>query len=259
MSLGEYRDDTFTADGTTRRVFRRGEGPAVVVVAEIPGITPKVVELADRLVDAGLTAVLPHLFGRPGARPDVRALPVLASACVSREFTVLATGQTSPVVSWLRALGRHEHERCGGPGIGVVGMCFTGGFALGMMADDSVLAPVLSQPSLPFPVSKRHRRDLGVSPADLARAKERAAGGVGVLGLRFSCDRLSPSERFARLRDELGDAFVGVEIDSAKGNPHGIPRVAHSVLTEHLVDEPGHPTREALDRVIDLFTTRLLG
>src|ERR671923_1520584 len=168
-------------------------------------------------------------------------------------------GKTPPVVSWLRALGRHEHERCGGPGIGVVGMCFTGGFALGMMVDDTVLAPVLSQPSLPFGVTGRQKRDLGVSAGDLARAKERAAGGVGVLGLRFTCDRMAPGERFARLRDELGDAFVGVEIDSGKGNPHGIPRMAHSVLTEHLVDEPGHPTRDALDQVLDLFKTRLLG
>ncbi len=257
-SLRHWSEDTFTADGKTRRVFRRGEGPAVVVIAEIPGITPKVVEFADRVVDAGLTAVLPHLFGEPGAGPTLRALPVVASACVSREFTTWATGQTSPVVSWLRALGRHEHERCGGPGIGVVGMCFTGGFALGMMVDDTVLAPVLSQPSLPFAITGRQKRALGVSAADLARAKQRAAGGVGVLGLRFTCDRMAPAERFARLRDELGDAFVGVEIDSGRGNPHGIPRMAHSVLTEHLVDEPGHPTREALDQVLDFLTSRLL-
>jgi dienelactone hydrolase len=137
-------------------------------------------------------------------------------------------------------------------------MCMTGGFALAMMVDDSVLAPVLSQPSLPFPVSKRHRRDLGISAADLEVVKKRAAGGVGVLGLRFTGDIACPSERFERLRQELGDAFVGVEIDSSPGNPHGIRKRAHSVLTEDFVDEPGHPTRDALDRVLDLFRTRLL-
>ncbi len=79
-----------------------------------------------------------------------------------------------------------------------------------------------------------------------------------VLGLRFTGDRAVPAERFARLREELGDGFVGVEIDSSKGNPHGIPGVAHSVLTGHLVDEPGHPTRDALDQVLDLFRKRLL-
>jgi dienelactone hydrolase len=152
----------------------------------------------------------------------------------------------------------HEYERCGGPGIGVVGMCMTGGFGLAMMVDDAVLAPVLSQPSLPFPISRRHKRDLGISDADLARVKHRASAGVEVLGLRFTCDRLAPAERFARLRSELGDAFVGVEIDSSPGNPHGIRKLAHSVLTEDLVDEPDHPTRQALDRVLDLFRRRLL-
>ncbi|HEX8802846.1 MAG TPA: dienelactone hydrolase family protein [Acidimicrobiales bacterium] len=259
MPLSDYAEDTFTHDGKERRVFRRGSGPAVLVIAEMPGITPEVLAFADRVVDAGHTAVLPHLFGEPGAPASLRnGLPAVVSSCVSREFTVMATGRTSPVVEWLKALGRREHERCGGPGIGVVGMCFTGGFALAMMVDDSVLAPVLSQPALPFAITAGQKRDLGVSPADLDAARARAADGVGVLGLRFTCDRLVPSERFARLREELGDAFVGVEIDSSPGNPHGIPKKAHSVLTDHLVDEPGHPTQDALHRVLDLFRTRLL-
>lgn len=259
MPLGGYTEDTFIHDGKTHRVFRRGEGPAVIVIAEIPGITPAVVAFADRVADLGCTAVLPHLFGVPGEAPSTRnELQGVLRACVSREFLTFATGRTSPVTRWLRALGRHEHERGGGPGIGVVGMCLTGGFALAMMADDSVLAPVLSQPSLPFPVSKRHRRDLGVSAADLEAAKARAAAGVPALGLRFTCDMAAPTERFARLREELGDAFEAVEIDSSPGNPHGIRKRAHSVLTEDLVDEPGHPTRDALDRVLEFLRTRLL-
>lgn len=259
MPLADYAEDTFTFEGKERRVFRRGTGPAVIVIAEIPGITPKVTEFADRVVDLGCTAVMPHLFGVPGGGLSVgAAVRSIVPACVSREFTVLATGKTSPVTEWLRALARHEHERCGGPGVGVVGMCFTGGFALGMMVDGTVLAPVLSQPSLPFLMTAKGRRDLGISDEDLAVVKERAAAGVQVLGLRFTCDRMAPGERFARLRDELGDAFVGVEIDSSAGNAHDIPKAAHSVLTEHLVDKPGHPTRDALDTVLDLFRTRLL-
>jgi dienelactone hydrolase len=136
-------------------------------------------------------------------------------------------------------------------------MCFTGGFALGMMVDDTMLAPVLSQPSLPFPVSPARRRAVGISDADLARVKERAAHGACLLGLRFTHDRAVPRDRFDTLRRELGDAFIAVEIDSSKDNPHGIPRTAHSVLTQHLVDEPGHPTREALDRVLAFFAERL--
>jgi dienelactone hydrolase len=159
---------------------------------------------------------------------------------------------------WLRALARQAHEECGGPGVGVVGMCFTGGFALAMMVDDVVLAPVLSQPSLPFPLGKSYRRDVGISDADLARVKERCDEGICVLGLRFTGDAVSPAERFQRLRDELGDAFIGVEIDSSPGNPDGHGKRAHSVLTDDLIDRPGSRTREALDQVLDLFRSRLL-
>jgi hypothetical protein len=76
--------------------------------------------------------------------------------------------------------------------------------------------------------------------------------------MRFTEDRFVPAERFQFLKEQLGDAFVAVEIDSSKGNQHDIPTVAHSVVTEHLVDEPGHPTKDALDQVLDLFRARLL-
>ena len=265
--LAHYERGEFTHEGKTRTVFRRGTGPAVIVIAELPGITPKVVEFADRVVDLGCTAVLPHLFGSPGRDPYARGaassvpyvLQSIVPACISREFVTMATGKTSPIIDWLRALAAHEHQRCGGPGVGAVGMCFTGGFALAMAVDDRLLAPVLSQPSLPFPVSRRHKRDLGVSDDDLAAVKRRAvAGDVCVLGLRFTADPVVPRERFARLEEELGDAFVGVEIDSSRGNQWGHPKNAHSVLTEHLQDEPGTPTRDALDKVLDHFRTRLL-
>jgi dienelactone hydrolase len=187
-------------------------------------------------------------------------LRAIAPACVSKEFSAWATGKTSAVVAWCKALARHEHERHGGPGVGVVGMCFTGNFALAMLPDASVVAPVLSQPSLPLGISKKARAGLYMSDDDLTRVQQRLAGEpeLCVLGFRFTDDKLVPKERFARLREVLGDRFVGVEIDSSKGNPHGNPRMAHSVLTEHLVDEPGHPTRDALEQVLDLFRTKLL-
>jgi dienelactone hydrolase len=154
-------------------------------------------------------------------------------------------------------LARDLNEMTPGKGVGVIGQCFTGGFALAAAVDDSVLAPVLSQPSLPFPVSRRHRRDLGISDGDLVKVRARCAAGTPVMGLRFTGDRASPGDRFARLREELGDRFLAIEIDSSPGNPHGVPRDAHSVVTRHLVDEPGHPTRIALDRVIGFFRERL--
>ncbi|MEA2182844.1 MAG: hypothetical protein QOF69_2029 [Solirubrobacteraceae bacterium] len=260
MALADYAEDAFTWEHSTRRVFRRGTGPAVLVIHEVPGITPAVLAFADRVAELGCTAVLPSLLGKPGggARDPRRLVSAFGRLCISREFNYFALRQASPVTEWLRALGRQEHERCGGPGIGVVGMCFSDGFALAMMVDDDVLAPVLSQPSLPVGLTCAHRRDLGISHEALVRVKERAAAGTCVLGLRFTWDSLVPAERFARLRNELGDAFVGVEIDSSPGNSHGIPLWAHSVLTEDLNDAPGHPTRAALEQVLQLFRTRLL-
>src|SRR5581483_6430962 len=176
------------------------------------------------------------------------ALRSIGPACVSREFSNFALKSTSPVTVWLRKLAKAEHERCGGPGVGAVGMCFTGGFALAMMVDEIMLAPVLSQPSLPFPIGKKRKADIGISDADLAKVKERAAGGQCLLGLRFTHDPFCFEERFQTLRRELGDAFIAVEIDSSPGNPHGHPKQAHSVLTEHLQDREGTPTRAALDQ-----------
>ncbi|HEY7948633.1 MAG TPA: dienelactone hydrolase family protein, partial [Acidimicrobiales bacterium] len=257
-TLDDFSREQFSAGGKTRAIYRVGSGPAVIVIAEIPGITPKVAGFARSVAAVGCTAVLPHLFGEPGRDPSAGAmLKAIAPACVSREFAALALKKTSPVTVWLRALAAHEHERCGGPGVGVVGMCFTGGFALAMMVDDTVVAPVLSQPSLPFPISKRHKADIGISDADLALVKKRTAAGTCVLGLRFTNDPFCFPERFETLRRELGDGFIGVELDSSEGNPFGHPKQAHSVLTEHLDDRPGTPTRAAFDQVLDFFKTRL--
>ncbi|MGA8726413.1 MAG: dienelactone hydrolase family protein [Acidimicrobiales bacterium] len=258
-ALDGFEKTSFTSEGTTRTAYRTGSGPAVVVCSELPGITPNVARFARAVAEKGLTAVMPHLFGDDGRAPTGGyTIASLTSACISREFAVLATGKTSPITIWLRALAADEHRRCGGPGVGAVGMCFTGGFALAMMVDDVVVAPVLSQPSLPFPVSRRHRSDLGISPADAERVRERAASGTCVLGLRFSGDRMSPEARFDHLRELLGDAFVAVELDSSSGNPHGHKTIAHSVLTEDLDDRPGTPTRDALDQVLSFFAESLL-
>ncbi|GAA2570038.1 dienelactone hydrolase family protein [Mycolicibacterium diernhoferi] len=262
--LSDFERTEFCHEGKTRAVYRRGSGPAVIVIAEMPGITPKVLAFARQVAGIGCTAVLPHLFGVPGRDPNAGGLATvrtLASAmipaCVSKEFVTLATGRTSPVVGWLRALARYEHERCGGPGVGAVGMCFTGGYALAMATDDVLLAPVLSQPSMPAALTAAQKRSIDISPEDLEIVKGRCARGLTVLGLRFDSDKFVPAERFEFLREQLGDAFIAVELSASTANPDGA-MPPHSVLTEHLVDEPGQPTRAALDQVLELFRSRLL-
>jgi dienelactone hydrolase len=249
----------FTGGGYTHDVYRRGQGPGVVVIPELPGIHPGVLGLGNHLVDSGFTVVIPSLFGEPG-RPHSLGylLPTLARACVAREFAAFVTSRQRPVSVFLRALARDLKASTPGPGVGVIGQCFTGGFALAAAVDDSVLAPVLSQPSLPLPLTPAQRRNAGVSDPELNAVADRAAKeGLCALGLRFSEDKMSPRDRFATLKDRLGDAFEVIEINSAPGNGHGFSRMAHSVLTDELREVDGHPAYEARKRVVEFLTARL--
>lgn len=242
-SLDNWHRSTFSAGAMTHDVYRRGAGPGIIVVHEIPGITPAVERFANELVDSGFTVVMPDLVGTPGEAPSGAYLASsMMRVCISREFTTMALGRTSPIISWLRALGRSLHLDIGGPGIGAIGMCFSGGFALGMMVDDHVVAPVLSQPSLPFSLGKARAADLNLSPDDERAVVARAENGCQVLGLRFTGDKLVGT-RFDRLRDLLGDSFIAIEFPSAKSSDH-------SVLTEQRQED-------GVRRVIDFFIERL--
>ncbi|HUC33173.1 MAG TPA: dienelactone hydrolase family protein [Ilumatobacteraceae bacterium] len=226
-ALAGWTESTFKAAGLTRTVFRKGTGPGVIVVHEIPGITPKVAAFAEEVVDAGFTVVMPSLVGTPGR--DMNNLYMASSmlrVCIAREFTHWALEHTSPVIGFLRALARNLHDDVRGPGVGAIGMCFSGGFALAMMVDDIMVAPVLSQPSMPFAIGRNPKRkgDLNLSPDDRLAVARRASEGCQVLGLRFTGDPLVGT-RFDSLRELLGDSFIAVELPSSeKGD--------HSVLTE---------------------------
>ena len=228
------------ASGVRHETYRKGSGPGVIVIHEIPGLTPTVIGFGEELVSAGYTVVMPDLFGEPErAMGPLSVASSLRQVCVSREFVVLATRRTSPIAGWLRSLARDLHAELGGPGVGALGMCFTGGFALAMMVDDSVAAPVLAQPSTPFPVSPSRARDLNLSDADLAKVKARAAGGCSVLGLRYRSDP-AVGKRFERLTEEIGDAFIRVEL----------PGRGHSTVTEQR-------SQVAVDAVLSFFAERL--
>lgn len=259
IELEGFTRAPYTHNGETRDVYRRGQGPAVVIATEVPGITPAVLTFANRVVDEGFTVFLPQMFGTPGAPVSVAvAVGILAKACIYREFSVMAANESSPITDWLRGLCKHAHESVGGKGVGAIGMCLTGNFALTLMVDPLVVAPILCQPSLPFVIGKERRAGMHISEANLATVKQRCAHGAKVLGLRFTHDFMCPSERFESLRNALGDGFEGIEIDSGPGNQWGIKRSAHSVVTNDLVDEAGHPTRQALDRVLGFLREKLL-
>src|SRR5215217_3831338 len=238
--LDSWIPGAHTNDGVTHPTYRKGSGPGVILIHEIPGITPEVIGFAEELVAAGYTVVMPHLFGRPEVGMSVGStLGALRQLCVSAEFTKLATGVTSPVAGWLRSLARELHAELDGPGVGALGMCFTGGFALAMMVDPSVAAPVVAQPSVPFAIGKKRGADLNLSPGDLDAVRRRAAAGCEVLGLRYRNDSATGT-RFETLTREIGDRFLRVELDG-KG---------HSTLTMHR-------RQEAVDRVLAFFGEKL--
>ena len=245
---------SFTYQDRSRTVYRAGKGPAVVIMSEIPGITPQVVRFAKYVVDSGFSVYMPEIVGQAMRPVSVGyAIGQVFRACISSEFRVMAAHRSSPIVDWLRALANQAHKEQGGKGVGAVGMCLTGNFALAMMLDSPLLAPVLSQPSLPF----MKKDGLHASDAEIAAAKARIANdNARILGLRFSSDRACPPERFQRLRDTFGSAFESIELDPSTANPKG-PGPPHSVLTNHLIDEAGQPTRKALDRVLAFLHEQL--
>jgi dienelactone hydrolase len=249
----ERRDLTFLDE--TRRVYVAGSGPAVIVMSEMPGIHPHVSRFARWVRDAGFTVWMPHLFGEDGRPPTMwYGVRTIARACISREFRAFAADQSSPIVDWLRALAAHAHPLCGGRGVGAIGMCFTGNFALSMMLEPAVRAPVLAQPSLPL-----FRRDgMHIAPDELARVRERMQReDLTVLAYRFAGDSFCRAERFAAYEKALGDRFVGRVLPDSAAHPDAPMKNPHSVVTVHLIDRAGEPTIAARDEILEFFKERL--
>jgi dienelactone hydrolase len=259
--LADFGAREVTLEGLTKRVYVAGSGPAVIVMAEMPGISPHVARFARWVRDADCTVYMPSLFGRDGAVPNVEeGAKIFRRTCASAEFRAFAAGQSSPVTQWLRALARLAHGECGGAGVGAVGMCFTGNFALTMMLEPSMLAPVLCQPSLPLDEPAA----LEISNDELAAVRARLdRDHLTVLAYRFEGDRFCTAQRFAAYAEALGDAFLARVLPDDAANADtppffsGYVRCPHSVVTVHLIDEEGQPTIAARDEILTFLTTRL--
>jgi len=256
----------FQDGGITHPVYRDGSGPGVLILHELPGMSPKCIELAELVMEQEYTVYLPLLFGDPGQFSMGKGLLSLIRLCVTKEFTCLSTNGPSRISNWLRALCRRAKSECGGKGVGAIGMCMTGNIIISLMLDDSVMAPVMSQPSFPiwsigFPglASKEARkRALAVPDEDVKLAAERAkASNVPLLAYRFASDTHVPAERFVSLREAFGPCLRGREIPTGAANPGNIRDGSHCVLTEHFVNTPGHPTRQALDEILEHFAAQL--
>nr|WP_307579743.1 dienelactone hydrolase family protein [Variovorax paradoxus] len=261
--LDDFTPRQITLDGIEKKVYTAGQGPAVVVMTEMPGISPHVARFARWVRDAGFTVYMPSLFGRDGAVPQAgEGAAVFKRACVSAEFRAFASNASSPVTQWLRALARFAHEACGGPGVGAIGMCFTGNFALSMMMEPAMLAPVVCQPSLPLD----DPAGTNVAADELATVRRRLEReDLTVMAYRFEGDRFCKAERFAAFSQALGERFVARVLPDSAANPDTPPFFAqlvaspHSVVTAHLIDEVGQPTLAARDEILAFFARRLLG
>jgi len=231
------------ADDMTHTVYVRGTGPGVLLMHELPGMVPQCVELATAIAQRGFTVFMPLMFGEAGAPPSKS---LAARVCISREFNCFAHHESSPITRWLRSLcAARIRPQCPGPGIGAIGMCFTGAFVLSLFVDDQLLAPVLCQPGLPFP-SLKSGADvaLGVSPDDM---QEALASDAPILGFRFKGDKLCSKQRFDTLRTTFGTRFEG----------HELPGDEHSVMTLAFVNDPAHPTFQARERLFAFLHQRL--
>jgi dienelactone hydrolase len=259
--LDDFDPRTITIDGVAKVVHVTGSGPAVIVMAEMPGISPHVARFARWVRDAGFTVYMPSLFGRDGAVPGVEeGTKVMRHACVSAEFRAFAANRSSPVTVWLRALAKLAHEQCGGPGVGAIGMCFTGNFALTMMLEPAMLAPVLSQPSLPLD----DPAGLEIAPEELAAVRARLdREDLTVMAYRFAGDQFCRAQRFAAYSEALGERFIARVLPDSAASPETTPFFEHvvanphSVVTAHLIDEAGQPTIAARDEILLFFSGRL--
>ena len=255
-ALEDFEPRRITLNDAEKTVHVSGKGPAVIVMAEMPGISPHVARFARWVRDAGFTVYMPSLFGQDGVLPGSgRAMLTLARACISREFRAFASNASSPVTQWLRALAAQAHEECGGNGVGAIGMCFTGNFALSMMLEKAMIAPVLSQPSMPM----HNPSGLAISPDELAAVKARLEReDLTVRAYRFEGDTFCRAERFDAYRGALGDRFVGTVLPDSAANPDAPLKTPHSVVTLHLIDEADQPTAQARDEIIEFFRHRLI-
>jgi dienelactone hydrolase len=259
--LEDFDHREITLDGAEKVVHVAGGGPGVIVMTEMPGISPHVARFSRWVRDAGFTVYMPSLFGRDGAVPKVEeGVAVFQRACVSAEFRAFAANKSSPVTQWLRSLARLAHEESGGPGVGAIGMCFTGNFALTMMLEPAMLAPVLAEPTLPLD----DPAGLEIAPEELTAVRARLEQeDLTVMAYRFAGDKFCRAERFAAYSDALGDRFIGRVLPDSAANPDTAPFFKdvvanpHSVVTAHLIDEAGQPTIAARDEIISFFTQQL--
>lgn len=266
--LVDFEKSPFTAAGMTFALYTsRNVGPPVIVLHEATNLTPQVMSFARVLTGEGFQVFMPSLVGKVGDPPGGLGAAEWTQICIRKEFRGLTGGSTRPVVRWIRALVQKASGPAPGQRVGVIGMCFSGGFALGAATEPQVAGAIACHPALPIAgslgfVSGLTGADdtIDLDAADLLTLRARIDdGALRLQGYRFVGDTISPCERMRKLTAALGPGFDARCLPNGAANPAVSKPRHHSVVTLHLIDEEGEPTREARDRIVAFLDWRLRG
>lgn len=243
--LRKFSSDAMGGNSVEFDIYEKGEGPIIIILQELPGIDQETIKFADKMVAYGFRVVMPHLFGPLGKFAIAGNLVRLF--CIRREFNLFAKKQTSPIVAWLKALCRDAQQRYNVKGVGVIGMCLTGNFAISLMADDSVLASVASQPSLPM----FSQKSLHMSDQDVSQISERLDEHGPMLSYRFAGDVLCTAAKFDAIDGAFNRDKERIKLTTVHGNKH-------AMLTAHFINEEGSSTQKVLDEIVAYFSKKLV-
>ena len=248
--ITDYDSAPFSAKCSTGQtishdVYRRGRGAQIIIIQELPGIGPETMRLADEFVEHGFEVILPHLFGTL-EKVSIGG-NLVRVFCMRKEFSLFEANGASPLVDWLKALCRDVKKRSQTKGVGVIGMCLTGNFAISLMSDESVLAAVSSQPSMPLLKPTK----LHMSAAEIGTIRQRIDDTAPIHAYRFAKDPMCTAEKYHAIENAFNDP------DATRVITHTLPGKGHSVLTLDFVNESGHPTRDGLNDILAYFSVQL--
>lgn len=251
------------ADMTYRLYQSQSSGPAVLLLHELPGLYKEDVELGRRIAQCGFTVYMPLFFGKPNGRADgieggwkIFWYGLTETVVPGTPFPAFRSGHASRVARWLNELLPSIHQKCGGKGVGVIGMCLTGSLPLALTGSGDVRAVVLCQPALPY----FSHSGLDVSETDIKTAKDHK---VDILALKFSADGKSPDARWRTLEKKFsGENYPGNhyhELIIRSGDGSRYHAGAHSIFGEHFNDVKGDdaPTHVALQRALGFLDNRI--
>jgi dienelactone hydrolase len=256
--------------GRRWKVFAIGHPtqPPVLLLHEIPALSPGALKLAERLSDR-FRVYVPLLFGRElddNNNDVLRAWRPIEMSFFRPSWKALGNGErkiTRDLSGLCRTIVKEHGKEAR---LAVIGMCITGNIPLQLAGEKDPIPQlkgvVLSQPTMPIlTCNAEQKKSLGISDEELARAKTHVReADLRILGFRFEGDAVSPGERFTRLREEFGPRFIdGTLFKRDYIDADGMPKEAHAVLTDgYCKARKGPPHRSAGERAYAQLRSHLI-